>query len=135
MIPRLFTPIHAEGSTLVISLLLLTVMSLLGIGAMQGAQIEQKMAANFRFGSAALYAAESGLQQAIRNHTNDQLSSAFTATVGESRYSTTVTPSEGYYTVVSHATHAASGSSRTLSMVLSGSPGLPPSIEQWIDHE
>jgi Tfp pilus assembly protein PilX len=110
-------------------------MSLLGLGAMQGAQLEEKMAANLRYGIATFYAAEAGLQQAINNHTLNQILPSFSGQLGQNAFDTTVTNSTGSYTVVSTASHAASGAQRKLSMVIQGVPGSPPTIAQWVDHE
>lgn len=118
-----------------ISMLLLSVMSLLGLGAMQGAVLEEKMAHNFRSGEAAFHAAESGLQQAISNHTADQILNHFNGTMGQSSYTTTVTASSGLYTVVSQAIHNTSGSQRTLTATLTGSPGTAPTLLSWHNHE
>ncbi len=125
----------AQGSTLVISMLLLSTISLLGLGAMQGAVLEEKMAHNFRFGEAAFHASESGLQQAISNHTENQIIGSFNGTVGQSDYTTTVTESSGTYTIVSQATDSASGARRTLTIELSGTPGEAPTLLSWHNNE
>ncbi|MBT3196396.1 MAG: hypothetical protein HN344_01630 [Gammaproteobacteria bacterium] len=129
------TPRSQRGSTLVLSLLLLTLMSMLGLGAMEAALLEEKMASNFRFSTAAQYAAEAGLQQALNNHQNRQLATSFGGVLGESQFSTTVSRSGATYTVQSVGLHPHSGSRRTLTMQLSGATGAAPTIESWFDHE
>ncbi len=118
-----------------VSLLLLTLMSLLGLGAMQAAQLEEKMASNFRYGVAAFYAAEAGLQQAIVNHTNNQISSSITGTLEQSSFSASVTESAGIYTISSEGSHSNSGSRQQLTMVLSGAAGAAPTIDSWSQDE
>ena len=118
-----------------ISLLLLTIMSLLGLGAMQGALLEEKMASNYRFSQLAFHAAESGLQQAITNHANNQISSPLSGSVGQSDYSVTIVESADLYTVTSQATHSASGAQQQLTLQLSGAPGATPTLEQWSADE
>ena len=130
-----YNPVLFKGSTLVFSLLLLSVMSLLGLGAMQGAVLEEKMASNFRFGAATFHAAEAGLQQAIQNHTDNQFQSSFSGTIDSSQYSVTITESSGIYTAVSEATHTVSGSQRRLTLSYSGNAGTAPTINSWYSHE
>ncbi|MDN5850752.1 MAG: PilX N-terminal domain-containing pilus assembly protein [Nitrococcus sp.] len=52
-----------NGSVLVVSLLFLLVMTLIGITAMQGVSLEEKMAGNARGGTLALQAAEAALRE------------------------------------------------------------------------
>jgi|GEM_PF-150836 hypothetical protein len=132
--PLLFTQ-HQRGSTLVLSLLLLVLMSALGLQAMEGATIEEKMASNFRFSTQAFYAAEAGLQLAINNHTDGQITPALTGNIGEGEYSATVTQTAALYTVESFGSHPNSGSRRTITALLSGPPGTSPTIESWLEHE
>ncbi len=118
-----------------ISLLLLTLMSLLGLGAMQAAQLEEKMASNFRFGVATFHAAEAGVEQAISNHTNNQAAPSITGTVNQSSYTATVSESGGLHTVSSVGTHPASGARQEITVQLSGPLGAPPSIQGWSHND
>ncbi len=118
-----------------VSLLLLTLMSLLGLGAMQAAQLEEKMASNFRYGSVAFHAAEAGVGQAISNHANNQVATSITGTLGQSRYSATVTLSDGLYSVTSEGIHPESGARQEITAQLSGPLGSPPSIEGWSHND
>ncbi|MDN5872575.1 MAG: PilX N-terminal domain-containing pilus assembly protein, partial [Nitrococcus sp.] len=52
-----------SGAVLVVSLLFLLVMTLIGITAMQGVSLEEKMAGNARGGTLALQAAEAALRE------------------------------------------------------------------------
>ncbi len=124
-----------RGSTLVFSLLLLTVISLLGLGTMQGAILEEKMAANFRFGTAAHYAAEAGITQAMINHQNNQISTPLSGEIGQSDFSATVTQVAEGYQVISSGNHTPSGSRRTITVVLSGATGTAPDIDYWYADE
>ncbi len=127
--------IHQNGSTLVFSLLLLSVMSMLGLGTMQAAQLQQKMASNFRYGTAAFYAAEAGVETAIDNHTAATVVDTFSGTVGQSEFEVTVTDFTGSYQVVSTGTHASSGSQQIITMILSGDVGTTPTIDSWVADE
>lgn len=117
------------------SLLLLTLMSMLGLGAMEAALLEEKMSSNFRFSTEAFYAAEAGAQQAIFNHQQDQLSAAITGSLGQSQFTTSVTPSAGGYRVESEGIHPPSGARRSITLLLSGALGTVPTIDSWSDHE
>jgi Tfp pilus assembly protein PilX len=131
----LHTPTQADGSTLLFSLLLLTVMSLLALGAMQGAVVEEKMASNFRFGEATFRAAEAGLQQALQHHADNQLQPSFSGTIDSSQYRVTVSESSGSHTVVSEATHPTTGSHSVVTLTFSGSAGTTPIVTSWYRHE
>ncbi len=125
-------PIKQQGIALVVSLMLLILMSLLGLGAMQSALLSEKMVSNVRFGNEALYAAEAGLRQAIVQYREDAVQTNFTGTLGNSHYQVVVTNSgDGNYTVTSLGEHAASGSSKQLEMKLSGTLGAEPIVSGW----
>ncbi len=127
----LYIPRQQKGSTLIFSLLLLSTMSLLGLGAMQAAVLEQKMASNFRFESSAFHAAEVGIAEAIRNHTNNHIVAEFSTNVGQNSCIVQVTNDAGGYSVTSTATHTTTGSRRQLQVVLSGPVGSSPTLELW----
>ncbi len=110
-------------------------MSLLGLGAMQSAQLEEKMASNFRYGVDAFHAAEAGLQQAIENHTNNQIAATISGSAGDGDFSASITESSGIYTVVSEGTHSPSGARQQLTMALSGAVGATPTINSWSHDE
>ena len=110
-------------------------MSLLGLGAMQSAQLEEKMASNFRYGVAAFHAAEAGLEQAINNHANNQVSSEIAGTLGQSSFTALVTESNGIHTIVSEGVHSASGSRQQLTVLLSGAVGSDPILNSWGHNE
>ncbi len=110
-------------------------MSMLGLGAMQSAQLEEKMASNFRYGVAAFHAAEAGLQQAIENHANNQVVATISGTVGDGEFSASVTESSSIYTVISDGAHSSSGARQQLTMVLSGAVGSNPTVNSWSHDE
>lgn len=126
---------HTDGSTLVISLLLLTLMSLLGLGAMLAAQQETRMAANLRTGIAAFHAAEAGIEQALLNHRNNTITSPLSGSMESSQYNTTVNETSGLYTVRSEGSHNHSGAHYTIQATFSGAAGTSPRLEQWNSHE
>lgn len=93
------------------------------------------MASNFRYGVAAFHAAEAGLEQAIENHANNQITATISGTVGDGEFSASITESSGIYTVVSDGTHSPSGAQQQLTIVLSGVVGSTPTIDSWINDE
>lgn len=135
LLKRSSTRASQNGSTLVVSLLLLMLMSMLGLGAMEAALLEEKMSSNFRFATEAFYAAEAGAQQAILNHRHNQLSATFSGSLGQSQFTTSVTSDAGEYTVESEGVHPPSGARHSVTLLLSGPLGTVPTIDRWSDHE
>jgi Tfp pilus assembly protein PilX len=116
-------------------MLFLTLMSFMGLAAMQSAGLGEKMAANYRYGVTAFHAAEAGIELAIKNHTNNSISTSISGELGQSSYNATIIDSAGVYTVTSNGAHSNSGAKREIVATLSGAVGSKPTIVNWISSE
>jgi type IV pilus assembly protein PilX len=99
---RMQTPIRRQrGAALVVGLMLLLVLTLLAVSGMNTASTELIMAGNEQFQENALQAAETGIEQAMRNGafnpSNATENVATTAVAGTTTdfYTTSITPQPG----------------------------------------
>ncbi len=79
---------HQRGAVLITSLLLLLAMTVLGITAMRGASLEERMALNASLRTRAFYAAESALREGIDQDT--ELAALVDSPVGTTSSAVTV---------------------------------------------